>query len=164
MFAARYAASAIPLRRQEPSVNPDSWPRFSEPSLYSAYAVGSLGATQSIDSQGDVSGYVRSELGPRATRAVVAVSGGHSSFSAWEAADLGVALSPSPRVDVALTYRPERLDYVAQTDAFLLHNLVLDLHWSVSSAFDVALSALGTTGADRDMLALLTTLAWRPLP
>lgn len=131
---------------------------------YTVDAVGSLGATQSIENQGDVSGYVRSELGPRATRAVVAVSGGHSAFSAWEAADLGVALSPSPRVDVSLTYRPERLDYVAQTDAFLLHNLVLDLHWSVSSAFDVALSALGTTGADRDMLALLTTLAWRPLP
>jgi hypothetical protein len=131
---------------------------------YAIDAVGSLGTTQSLDSQGDVSGYVRGELGPRTTRAVIAVSGGHSAFSAWDAADLGVALAPSPRLDLSLTYRPERLDYAAQTDAFLLHNLVLDLRWSVSSAFDVAVSALGTTGADRDMLALLTTLAWRPLP
>lgn len=131
---------------------------------YSIDAVGSLGATQGIDSQGDLSGYVRGELGPRAYRAVLAASGGHSAFSAWEAADLGVALAPGTNVDLSLTYRPERLDYVAQTDAFLLHNLVLDLHWSVSAAFDVAVSALGTTGADRDVLALLTTLAWRPLP
>jgi hypothetical protein len=131
---------------------------------YSIDAVGSFGTTQSLDNQGDLSGYVRGELGPRATRAVLAVSGGHSSFAAWEAADLGVAMSPGTNVDFSLTYRPERLDYVAQTDAFLLHNLVLDLHWSVSSAFDLAFSALGTTGADRDVLALLTTLAWRPLP
>ena len=83
---------------------------------YSVDAVGSLGTTQSLDQQGDLSGYVRSELGPRATRAVLAVSGGHAAFAAWEAADIGFALSPSPRVDFALTYRPERLDYVAATE------------------------------------------------
>jgi len=131
---------------------------------YSVDAVGSLGTTQSLDQQGDLSGYVRSELGPRATRAVLAVSGGHAAFAAWEAADIGFALSPSPRLDFALTYRPERLDYIAATDAFVLHNLVTDLHYSVSAAFDIAVSAVGTTGQDRDVLTLLTTLAWRPLP
>ena len=131
---------------------------------YTVDAVGSIGQTQSIDQQGDLSGYVHSELGPRAHRAVLAISGGHSSFAAWEAADVGFALSPNRRTDLSVTYRPERLDYLAQTDAFVLHSLVVDLHYNVSAAFDVALSALGTTGADRDVLALLTTLAWRPLP
>ncbi len=131
---------------------------------YVVDAVGSIGQTQSIDQQGDLSGYVHSELGPRSHRAVLALSGGHSSFAAWEAADVGFAVSPSRRTDLAVTYRPERLDYLAQTDAFVLHSLVVDLHYNVSAAFDFALSALGTTGADRDVLALLTTLAWRPLP
>jgi hypothetical protein len=131
---------------------------------YAVDAVGSVGTTTSIKTDTDFSGYVRSELGPRRRRIVLAVSGGHSSFSAWEAADVGVALAPSRRVDLAVTYRPERLDYQAATDAFVIHSLVFDMHYSVSAAFDLALSALGTTGEDRDVLALLTTLAWRPLP
>ncbi|MBV8756040.1 MAG: hypothetical protein JO257_02120 [Deltaproteobacteria bacterium] len=131
---------------------------------YAVDAVGSIGQTQSLTLQTDFSGYVHGELGPRAHRAVLAVSGGHSAFSAWEAADLGLAMSPSRRVDLAVTYRPERLDYAAQSEAFVIHSLVLDLHYSVSAAFDFALDALGTTGQDRDVLALLTTLAWRPLP
>jgi hypothetical protein len=131
---------------------------------YSVDAVGSVGETQSIDQQGDASGYVHGELGPRAHRAILAVSGGHSAFAAWEAADLGVAMSPSRRVDFAVTYRPERLDYTAALDAYVIHSLVLDLHYSVSAAFDLAIDAVGTTGADRDVLDLLTTLAWRPLP
>ena len=60
----------------------------------------------------DASGYVRGELGRR-TRFVVAGSGGHSAFAAWMAAELGIAITPSPRFDAQLTYRPEQLDYVA---------------------------------------------------
>ena len=73
-------------------------------------------------------------------------------------------MSPSRRTDFSLTYRPERLDYTAALDAYVLHSLVVDLHYSVSAAFDLAIDAVGTTGADRDVLDLLTTLAWRPLP
>ena len=36
--------------------------------------------------------------------------------------------------------------------------------YTVDTALDVAVSATGTTGADRDALALLATFAWRPLP
>ena len=163
------AQKTLPGTMAEPCLGADYWVAATASGGlvgdgYSVEAVGSLGTTQSLDNQGDLSGYVRSELGSRAHRAVFAVSGGHSAFAAWEAADLGVATSPSPRFDLSVTYRPERLDYVAATDAYVLHSLVTDLHWSVSAAFDLALSAIGTTGADRDVLAFLTTLAWRPLP
>jgi hypothetical protein len=163
------ATKALPGMMKEPCLGGDFW--FATTASggmvgdgYSVEAVGSIGTTKSLDTQGDVSGYVRSELGSRAHRAVLAVSGGHESFSAWEAADIGIATSPSPRFDLSLTYRPERLDYVAATNAYVLHSLVTDLHWSVSAAFDFALSAMATTGVDRDVLQLLTTLAWRPLP
>lgn len=163
------ATKALPGKMPETCLGSDYWlaATFSgglAGSGYTVDAVGSIGTTQSLDTQNDVSGYVRTELGPREHRAILAISGGHSSFAAWEAADLGVAISPSRQTDLAVTYRPERLDYAAQTDAFVLHSLVVDLHYNVSAAFDFALSALGTTGADRDVLALLTTFAWRPLP
>lgn len=163
------ASKTLPGMMKEPCVGADYWLALTASGGmagdgYSIEAVGSIGSTQSLDTQGDVSGFVRSELGSRAHRAVLAVSGGHESFAAWEAADIGIATSPSPRFDLSLTYRPERLDYVAATDAYVLHSLVTDLHWSVSAAFDLAMSAMATTGVDRDVLQLLTTLAWRPLP
>jgi hypothetical protein len=163
------ATKTLPGTMAEPCLGSDFWAAATVSGGlvgddYSLEAVGSLGTTQSLDAQGDVSGYVRGELGSRPHRAVLAVSGGHESFSAWEAADIGIATSPSPRFDLSLTYRPERLDYVAATNAYVLHSLVTDLHYSLSAAFDFALSAVATTGADRDVLALLTTLAWRPLP
>ena len=162
------ATKTLPGVMSEPCLGGDFWTAATVSGGmagdgYSIEAIGSLGTTQSLDNQGDLSGYVRSELGSRAHHAVLAVSGGHEAFAAWEAADIGFGTSRS-RFDFSLTYRPERLDYVAATGAYVLHSLVTDVHWSVSSAFDLALSAIGTTGADRDVLALLTTIAWRPLP
>jgi hypothetical protein len=162
------AQKTLPGMMTEPCLGGDYWAAATVSGGmvgddYSVEAVGSLGTTQSLDTQNDLSAYVRGELGARAHRAVLAVSGGHESFAAWEAADVGFASSVS-RFDVSLTYRPERLDYAAATSAYVLHSLVTDLHWSVAAAFDVAIEAMGTTGADRDVLELLTTLAWRPLP
>ncbi len=46
----------------------------------------------------------------------------------------------------------------------LLHSLVLDGHYAVQPGLDLALSAIATTGSDRDAIAALTTLVWRPYP
>jgi hypothetical protein len=46
----------------------------------------------------------------------------------------------------------------------VLHSVIADARFVLSTALDVAVSATGTTGADRDALALLATFAWRPLP
>ena len=125
-------------------------------------AVGSLGQSQGIAVGGDSSGYIRGELGNR-YRLVLAASGGKELYSAWMAADIGVAVSPTPTFDASLTYRPEQLDYQASLGGMSLNSLVADARWSVSPRLDLAVSALGTTGADREVLDLLTTIAWRPL-
>ncbi|HUJ57659.1 MAG TPA: hypothetical protein VLX92_04190 [Kofleriaceae bacterium] len=125
-------------------------------------AVGSIGDSQGIAAGADASGYLRGEYGPRALRGVVAISGGHESFADWIATDLGVAFAPSRRLEGDLVYRPERLDYVAATGADFMQSIVADVHWAVSAAADLAISAVGTTGADRDVIQLITTIAWRP--
>jgi hypothetical protein len=67
-------------------------------------------------------------------------------------------------LDVTLTYRPELLDYAASTGSQLLHSVTADARFAASATLDLALTTIGTTGADRDALALLATFAWRPLP
>jgi len=46
----------------------------------------------------------------------------------------------------------------------LIHSIVADGHYSVSSALDLAVSTLASFGSDRNALAMLAILAWRPLP
>ena len=65
-------------------------------------------------------------------------------------------------LDADLTYRPESLDYNASTGAAFLNSLVADVRWAASPTTDFALSAVGTIGNDGNVLALLTTIAWRP--
>ena len=130
---------------------------------WSIDAVGSVGETKGIASGYDTSGYVRAELGPRIVRFVLAPSGGHDNFGAWVATDIGVATAPSRQLDLAVTYRPERLDYVAAAGATFVQALVTELHWSVTPTFDIAVSAVGSIGGDLNVLDLITTVAWRPL-
>jgi len=132
--------------------------------LWSLDAVASIGGTQGVGSSVDASGYLRGELGSRRHRLVLGVSGGHAPFAAWIAGDIGVAVAPTPRLDASLTYRPEQLDYIAALGPYVQHSLVTDVHWAARDDLGLALSAVGTTGADRDVLALLATIAWRPLP
>jgi hypothetical protein len=112
----------------------------------------------------DRSGYLHGELRAGATRLLAGVAGGQSSFASWTAGELGVAYAPRHTFDVTLTYRPELLDYVESNGPQLLHSVIADARIALSTAFDLALSAIGTTGADRDALALLATFVWRPLP
>jgi hypothetical protein len=120
----------------------------------------------------DRSAYVHGELRAGGARLVAGVAAGQSSFASWTAGELGAAYGsstatrggPGHRYDLALTYRPELLDYVASTGPQLLHSVIADARVALSTAFDLALSAIATTGADRDALALLATFVWRPLP
>jgi hypothetical protein len=99
------------------------------------------------------------------------LSAGAARFARWTAGELGIAYVPRRALDITVAYRPELLDYVAGTQAQLVHSLIADAHVAVSTALDLALSAVGTvdhTGGtpagDRDTLALLATFIWRPLP
>jgi hypothetical protein len=119
----------------------------------------------------DRSGYVRGELRAGPARFDAAVAGGQASFASWTALELGAAYTPTRAFDVSVAYRPELRDYVASTEVQLVHSVIADARFSVSSALDLAFSAIGTLGAganpitgDRDALALLAMFAWRPLP
>src|SRR5262249_13747457 len=111
----------------------------------------------------DRSGYVRGELRAGPARFVAGIAAGQASFASWDAGELGAGFA-ARALDVSLTYRPELLDYVASARPQLLPSVMADAGAGVSTAIDLALSALATTGPDRDALALLVTLVWRPLP
>jgi hypothetical protein len=127
-------------------------------------AVGTLGDTHGQVRGFDRSGYLRGELRAGPAWLVAALAGGDTSFASWTAGELGITYARSRELDLAFTYRPELLDYVASTEAQVLHSVVADARVALSAALDLALSAIGTTGADRDALALLATFVWRPLP
>lgn len=127
-------------------------------------AIGSVGTSQGVYRGLDSSGYVRGELRAGPARVEAAVSGGKASFASWTAAELGGGYAPSRRLDVSARYRPELLDYVASTGPALLHSVVTDGRYAASTSLDLALSAIATHGADRDALAVLAIIAWRPLP
>jgi len=147
----------------------DSWASASlfagaRSARWSVDAIGSIGRTNGVATHYDSSGYLAGELrfGPR--RLLAGISGGRASFASWTAAHLGVGVVLSRTLDLAARYRPELLDYAASTGPVLHHGAVLDLHYAISAALDLGVSAAGTLGPDHDAAALLTTLAWRPLP
>jgi hypothetical protein len=115
----------------------------------------------------DRSGYLRGELRAGPARLIAGLSAGAASFASWTAGELGVAYVSHRALDISVAYRPELLDYVASTQAQLVHALIADARVTVSAALDLALSAVGTGGTaagDRDTLALLATFVWRPAP
>jgi hypothetical protein len=127
-------------------------------------AVGSLGDSHGQYRGLDSSGYLRGELVTGPARLVAGLAGGNASFASWTAGEFGALYAPSHELDLALTYRPELLDYAAATSPQFLHSVIADARLVISAALDLALSAIGTTGADRDTFALLATFVWRPLP
>jgi hypothetical protein len=127
-------------------------------------AVGTAGRSHGLYRGFDSSAYVRGEVRVAGVARVIAGgSAGRASFASWTAAEVGSGAALTRKLDVLALYRPELLDYVASEGPVLVHSLVLDGHYAVLSSLDVALSALATTGADRDAVALLTTIVWRPL-
>jgi hypothetical protein len=127
-------------------------------------AASTIGDSHGAYSGYDSSGYLRGELRAGTMRVIAGASGGHASFATWMAAEAGVGASLSRRLDASVTYRPELLDYRASTGSYLLHSIVMDAHYTLSPELDVAGSAAGTAGSDRNALAMLATFIWRPLP
>ncbi len=97
-------------------------------------------------------------------RLLAGASGGRAAFLDWYAVEGGVGLDRGRRWDATLRYRPELIAYVGALDRFVSHALALDGRYHVNRALDVAVAASATTGEDRDALAVLTTVAWRPRP
>lgn len=109
-------------------------------------------------------GYLRSAVRIGPMRADTAVSAGKATFGSWNAAELGIGLAPSRRFDVDARYRAELLDYIASEGPMLLHSVIGDARVAYSPALDFDLSTVVTTGEDRDSIAVLALVAWRPLP
>lgn len=120
----------------------------------------SHGQYRGLDRSGDVRGELRFDT----VRLLAGLGGGTASFASWTAAELGVAYVPGHDLDLAVTYRPEILDYTASTGLVTVHSATADARLALSTAFDLALSAIGTIGVDHDALSLLATFVWRPLP
>jgi hypothetical protein len=127
-------------------------------------AIGSVGQTHAVTSSYTSSGYIRGEVHFDRQRLVVGGSLGHAEFATWDAAEVGIGSELGRRFDAEVRYRAELLDYVAATKASLLHTIAFDTRYLRSTAFDLGLSLLGTTGEDRRDLAALVTIVWRPLP
>ncbi|HEU0034990.1 MAG TPA: hypothetical protein VFQ53_30400 [Kofleriaceae bacterium] len=133
-------------------------------SRFAVDAVATIGRSRGIATDVDSSGYLRGELYAGPGRIQVGGAAGRTSFAAWTAGELGVGFASGRTFDASVAYRLEQLDYVAASGPVTLHSIVGDARHSVSTELDVALSALATTGVDRDALAALVTIAWRPLP
>jgi hypothetical protein len=152
----------------EPCAGGDSWASGSltaglRGGRWSVDAIGSIGRTNGVAVSHDASGLLLGDVRVGRGRVFAGVSAGQSSFARWTAGQLGAGFAWR-RFDVAVTYRPELLDFVAATEALVLHAGVLDLHHAIAPDLDLAVSAAGTTGADRDVLAILSTIVWRPWP
>jgi hypothetical protein len=123
--------------------------------------IGSMTRTQAgFERSGYLRGAVR--LGP--VRTETAISAGKATFGSWTAGELGLAFAPSRWLDVDARYRAELLDYIASNGPMLMHSVIGDARFAQSPALDFDISAVATTGEDRDSVALFAIVAWRPLP
>ena len=133
-------------------------------SRWAVDAVGSVGNSHGVYQGVDASGYLRGELFLGTARLEAGASGGYASFVQWMAGEIGVGYAPTHRFDGSLRYRPELMNYTASTGPIQLHSIVADGRYAMSSILDLGLSLVGTTGASRDVIAVLAMIAWRPLP
>jgi hypothetical protein len=133
-------------------------------SRWAVDAIGSVGRSHGIYTGFDTSGYVRGEVALATVRVLAGAAGGRASFGSWVAGEGGLAFVPSRGFDVSWRYRAQLFDYVASTGPILLHSIVGDGRVAVSTELDAGLSALATLGENQRSLALLGTIAWRPLP
>jgi hypothetical protein len=133
-------------------------------SRFAVDAIGSIGESHGVYRGIDSSGYVRGELFLGSWRLLAGAAGNYATFVQSISGELGVGYTPTRRLDGAIRYRPELVNYSASTGAIQLHSIVADGHYAMSSALDLGLSMIGTTGPDRDGLAVLALVSWRPLP
>ena len=119
------------------------------------------GAAQDDELAGHVLGELR--VGP-GLRLLGGGAGGHAAFLDWYQAEAGVALDRARRWELAVRYRPALVAYVGALDRFVQHTVAIDGRVRLGPALELALATAATTGDDRDALAVLGTLAWRPAP
>jgi hypothetical protein len=147
----------------------DSWAAASasagvRTSRFAVDAIGSIGESHGVYRGRDSSGYLRGELFVGTFRILGGVAGNYATFVQSIAGEVGVGYAPTHRFDGTIRYRPELVNYSASTGAIRLHSIVADGQYAMSSALDLGLSMIGTTGPDRDGLAVLALISWRPLP
>jgi hypothetical protein len=125
---------------------------------------GMVGRTHLVSTTFDRSAYVRSEIAIAEHRVILGASAGKASFLSWNSAEGGLGTHIVSPLDLIVRYRGELLDYVGATAPVFQHSVIADAWYTVRATLDVKLSALATTGLDRDTVTLLTTFVWRPLP
>jgi hypothetical protein len=128
-----------------------------------------LGTSRGVRRFVEVTGFVRAEVGlPSGAWLELGGSGGRTSFVDWGGATIGLgrATGPGRRLELSGRYRPELFSYVASAgvDRFLQHTVEAGARVRLDAATDAALEVAGSTGADRDVVTLLTSLHWRPRP
>ena len=133
-------------------------------SRFAVDAIGSIGESHGVYRGLDSSGYLRGELFLGTFRILAGVAGNYATFVQSIAGEIGVGYTPTRRLDGSIRYRPELVNYSASTGAVQLHSIVADGQYAMSSTLDLGLSMIGTTGPDRDGLAALALVSWRPLP
>ena len=132
--------------------------------IFTLDAYGTVGRTHLIETSLDTSAFVRGEVQLGRRRISLGGTVGKASFGSWDSGEVGFGTTMWQATDLLLRYRAELLDYVASSGPVLMHSVTADLRVPWSTSIDLALSAVGTTGPDRSLVALLTTLVWRPLP
>jgi hypothetical protein len=125
---------------------------------------GTVGRANLITTTLHRSAYVRGEVAIDEFRVALGGSAGKNGFASWDSGELGIGATKWKPFDVMIRYRLELLDYVASTGPVVLHVIAGDLRYPYTTSIDLALSAVGTTGPDRTVAALLATVVWRPLP
>ncbi len=133
-------------------------------SRFAVDAIGSVGESHGVYRGLDSSGYVRGELFLGTWRLLAGAAGNYATFVQSISGEVGVGYTPTRRLDGTIRYRPELVNYSASTQAIQLHSIVADGQYAMSTALDLGLSMIGTTGPDRDGLAVLALVSWRPLP
>lgn len=113
------------------------------------------------------SGYLRGELRRGIGSVHATASASRAAFATWISGEVGAGIAPSRRVDATIAYRLERLDekparLVFGTTPDLVHSIVADVHATITPTLELGIFTLGSFGANREVLASLLTLAWRP--
>jgi hypothetical protein len=130
---------------------------------FSVDAYGTVGYSHLMETSLDASLYVRGEVQILQERFVFGGTVGQADFGAWDSGEAGIGTVRWRPLDLLVRYRFDLLDYVASTGVIREHTLAADVRYPYSRSLDVGLSAVGTTGSDRTLLAVLTTIVWRPL-
>ncbi len=130
---------------------------------WSLDGAGSLAESRGLARSLGGSGYLRGEYRSGIAGVHLTGSGGRAGFADWISGEVGGSLAPSRRFDMQLAYRPELLTEQVMTSGVVVHSIVADARFGLARSLDLGVFLLTSFGGGRDVLAALTTLAWRPI-